>query len=767
MKIQNLKLRKWCVCLASFLFFASVDAQVVIANSESLVTTAGGTNTFTITSFNPAAGTKLVVTVSAEGSGESRTVTGVRFGDTELVEAVSRTHIDGSQTAAIWYLDNPVNAPADIVVTWSGNTNGCGIGAYSLLGTDTGAPAVSSSADGLSTDLTTLQDNTFVIGAFVANGGTNPFIEDPFTTLFTGNVGSAVGAAASTNIASAGTTTVSFDGGGSRPVVVAIGIQGEPANSDPNILVSRLSLFGDFSDEESGFFPDAEILTLRNNGISNDLIVSELVISGDDATSFSFSGQTFPLTIAPGEEAEVTFRLEPERDSGIGGTFNSQLEIRSNDADTPTVEVDLTSFILTDPEIEVASTNLLFGQLIFDEAPVTVERKLTVRNMGFSEDLNLTTNITGPDASNFTVTNVPPITVFAGDFGEITVELAPGAGTSFEATLEIMSNDPDLPLVTIPLDATLLINTSQIILVGNLDDTVSKAFLEQQTKADLVTVGTFANLNLLDNEAELSQLNNASLIIFDRASSSANYRDLDEVEFWNSVTTPIIQTNAFIAPTGRWGMVAGNALNDEQGNFITGAEANVTADGAMFLGLPEGAHDLLSDNAPGNSGAHVATVDLGDGVLLASGPAVPENSTPTTQIAYWPAGSTNGDGATYAGNRYLFGINDARVTPFLGITGNLTPSGVNALLALISREVPLKTRPQIGNVVRNTDNTMTLTWSSVPSANYTVRYSTVLDVPTSSWTIDTADIASEGASTSVTTARAFDEESMFFVVEEQ
>jgi len=62
---------------------------------------------------------------------------------------------------------------------------------------------------------------------------------------------------------------------------------------------------------------------------------------------------------------------------------------------------------------------------------------------------------------------------------------------------------------------------------------------------------------------------------------------------------------------------------------------------------------------------------------------------------------------------------------------------------------------------------MTLTWNSAPSAKYTVRYSSDLSVPTSEWTTDTADVASGGGTTTMTTITAFDQASLFLVVEEQ
>lgn len=194
-------------------------AAVIVDGTDTLVTTSGSSS-FTLSGFDASASDKLVLTVSSEGQGGTKTITGVTYAGMLLHEAVQATHTDGSQTTAIYYVDEPATA-GDIVVNWSGTVNGTGIAALALSGTAPGV-ALSNGSDGTSVALTTTVDDTFAVASFVANSGATG-VAAPLTELYAADVGSAGGAAGYRNVPTAGATTFSFTGSSSRPVSVAAG----------------------------------------------------------------------------------------------------------------------------------------------------------------------------------------------------------------------------------------------------------------------------------------------------------------------------------------------------------------------------------------------------------------------------------------------------------------------------------------------------------------------------------------------------------------
>lgn len=782
--MHSCRISRCFITLLAFLaLLSSISAQVISVDTDTLISTQAGASVYTLEDFALDGGEKLVVAAAAEGRGGSSTISSITFDGVEMIQAVSvADSAQASQFAAIYYLDMPVSTTGDIVVTWTASTNGCGVAAYSLVGAAAGAPALSAVNDtGTSVSLTSTNDNTFVVAGFVANNGPAVTVEEPLALTIEGNVGSARGGFATANLADAGTVDLIFSGGDTRPVVAAVGFELAPPNSDPNALVVPGNLFGDFGGEEPGFLPFPESIVVRNNAFINDLEVTSVAITGDDANSYSFQNISFPVTLAPGEALTIDVELNNSRDNGVGGTFSAAAVITTNDPDTPETTVDLSAFIITDPELRVVAASPLFGTISLDASEATVSRTLTLQNLGISEELEITAQIVGADAAAFAITETPEFLEAEGEPEDLVIELTRGSQTSFSATLQISSNDPDAGVIEIPLDAELLVDAVSIIVIASGTGEETVAFLEQQVNADLITVGLFANLNLDDNSGELAQLNNADLIIFERLTSSPNYRDPVEVEFWNAVTTPIIQTNPFITREDRWGWGGLSLNNNTDGvevDLVAGAESTVVSAGVTRLGLDEGSFDFLLDSVA-NAGATMASTNVGEGIILAEG-LVPDPDADgdfgqaSTQSAYWPTGNLNRAGDAMAGERYFFGIAD---TGAPGLNANLTIDGTNALLNLIGstsdrieilEELPASTI-EVQDIVRNADDTVTLTFTSQAGASYTLRTRANLDAPIATWDADQMDIAADatGDTTTVTTVSAYTEDIRFFAIERQ
>jgi len=101
---------------------------------------------------------------------------------------------------------------------------------------------------------------------------------------------------------------------------------GLPASGPPSLKAT----FGGFPliqvDESS------EINVLLQNAGTDDLVISELVIAGDNASAFSFGAELpdLPVTLAGLAVAQIPVRFTPD---GTPGIQNAELQIKSNDPD--------------------------------------------------------------------------------------------------------------------------------------------------------------------------------------------------------------------------------------------------------------------------------------------------------------------------------------------------------------------------------------------------------------------------------------------------
>ena len=72
---------------------------------------------------------------------------------------------------------------------------------------------------------------------------------------------------------------------------------------------------------------------------------------------------------------------------------------------------------------------------------------------------------------------------------------------------------------------------------------------------------------------------------------------------------------------------------------------------------------------------------------------------------------------------------------------------------------------RITSVVRNANGKMSLTWNSAPGSAYKVLYNTNVSAPLSAWTVDSDNIAGQGATSTFTTATTFNQGRVFFLIQ--
>ena len=104
---------------------------------------------------------------------------------------------------------------------------------------------------------------------------------------------------------------------------------------------------------------------------------------------------------------------------------------------------------VSDPDITVTPTSHSFGLI---SPGTSSEQTFEVSNIG-GGDLNVTAvNLTGADAGEFSiVSGGDPFTLGVGESGDVVISFNPSSLGVKNATLEIQSNDPDQPLLEIPL----------------------------------------------------------------------------------------------------------------------------------------------------------------------------------------------------------------------------------------------------------------------------------------------------------------------------
>lgn len=122
-----------------------------------------------------------------------------------------------------------------------------------------------------------------------------------------------------------------------------------------------------------------------------------------------------------------------------------------------------------DPNLGIPTPLPLFGTLDVDSGPVT--KMITLQNSGINNTLNLTAaSFTGPDAAFYTLNTTLPISLLPGETADLSVTLTPGAARrTFNATLNLVSNDPGNPAIPVALPAVVHAFGEALITDGTFD----------------------------------------------------------------------------------------------------------------------------------------------------------------------------------------------------------------------------------------------------------------------------------------------------------
>lgn len=188
---------------------------------------------------------------------------------------------------------------------------------------------------------------------------------------------------------------------------------------------------------------------ITNLGESQTLSLSRVEIVGADADRYAVVG--FPATLGPGATGSIDFTFDSR---GEVGAFAAMLEIESNDATKPLLQLDLGAQVGDDPDLVIVSAPNLGG---LAELPAVQSLVFELQNGGFLDDLHITdSQLGGPDAGHYQVVSVPG-TLAPGEIGtlELTFEPAGQVG-AFSAWLSLASDDPGNPETILSLDAEVI-----------------------------------------------------------------------------------------------------------------------------------------------------------------------------------------------------------------------------------------------------------------------------------------------------------------------
>jgi hypothetical protein len=218
----------------------------------------------------------------------------------------------------------------------------------------------------------------------------------------------------------------------------------------------------------------------------------------------------------------------------------------------------------------------------------------------------------------------------------------------------------------------------RIVLVGEFSDTNEDGIQDDQALVDWLRAEGYVVDVQWDHWIDLDsgktgELNAADLVMVGPALSSGNYDDANEPELWNSVTTPLILMNVFLARNSRWGWLDTTTTS----SFIGPIAEAITIDHPVFTGVAVDPNTgMVLAVEPDAVIPLVDTTNVGNGILIAEG-----MDTEAAWIAEWELQTEfyQGSGQIASGPRMLFASNTQQGGTSSGDVFGLSAEGLQML----------------------------------------------------------------------------------------
>ncbi len=210
--------------------------------------------------------------------------------------------------------------------------------------------------------------------------------------------------------------------------------QFETCDADIEISDTQISFDGVFVGQTA----TAE-LTISNTGC-----VALSVTLTPPADPFRIEGP-LAYTLGRDENVVVTVFFEPPD----LGDYASALLVESTDAGEPQIEVAVAGAGIAPPDITVDPAAVDFEEVPIGETPT---RTVTIGNQG-TGDLNVSAiGLSAGTSPDFTLTGGTAAVVLApGETVSVTIQYAPSNAGADSGVIEVESNDPDTPVLAVPI----------------------------------------------------------------------------------------------------------------------------------------------------------------------------------------------------------------------------------------------------------------------------------------------------------------------------
>jgi len=198
----------------------------------------------------------------------------------------------------------------------------------------------------------------------------------------------------------------------------------------------------DFGLVLNGSSKDTVLTGIISNSGDQPLIISSFAISGTDATQFSASGLTLPLTLQAGSKSNFTIKFSPT----ATGNKSAEIDFITNGSASPKLNLEGNCYYY---ELQTNPAKLvLYGQMgQMCEGHVTLVNNSSI-------DLNLTSAIEGSDASYFSFKdNVSSFTINKQTSKDIFIKYQSTKTSTTDAKLAFVVKEVG-QTVKIPLEGT-------------------------------------------------------------------------------------------------------------------------------------------------------------------------------------------------------------------------------------------------------------------------------------------------------------------------